>query len=120
VIGIDRKSGRRIDGFEQFVSRVTQIMTTSLVGRAKRPKVGSKVRDSLSANMSDSTLVRVQSASIEAFYNKANGLHDFVPSRCIAQRHATGLSLFFEGKWQGRPVKFEVPLDVFSTSKPFT
>ena len=120
MIGIDRRTGRRIDGFEQLVSRVTQVMTTPLAGRVKRSGFGSNVRKNISANMSDSMLVRVQAASIEAFYNKANGLQDFVPSRCIAKRHATGLSLYFEGKWQGRPVKFEVPLDVVSTSKSLT
>ena len=119
MIGIDRNTGRRIDGFDQLVSRVTQVMTTPLVGRAKRPKFGSKVRENHSANMSDSMLVRIQAASIEAFYNPANGLQDFVPSSCIAKRHASGLSLYFEGKWQGRPVKFEVPLDV-STPKSLT
>ncbi|OOI04714.1 phage baseplate protein [Vibrio sp. OULL4] len=119
MIGIDRKTGRRIDGFEQLVSRVTQVMTTPLGGRAKRSNFGSRVREGLAANMSDSMLVRTQASAIEAFYNPANGLQDFSPSSCVAKRHSTGLSLYFEGKWQGRSVKFEVPLDV-STSKSIT
>ncbi|NRD72689.1 phage baseplate protein [Shewanella sp. VB17] len=119
MIGIDRSTGRSIDGFAQLVSRVTQVMTTPLSGRAKRPTFGSKVRENLAANMSASMLVRIQAASIEAFYNPVNGLQDFVPSSCVAKRHATGLSLYFEGQWQGRSIKFEVPLDV-STPKPLT
>jgi hypothetical protein len=119
MIGIDRNTGRKITGFEQLVSRIIQVMTTPLVGRAKRPKFGSRVRETLADNMSDSMLVRAQGFAIEAFYNPANGLQDFIPSSCVAKRGATGLSLYFEGMWHGRPVKFEVPLDV-STSKPIT
>ncbi len=119
MIGIDRRTGRQIDGFEQLVSRITQVMTTPLAGRAKRPAFGSRVREYLGANMTDTMLVLTQAAAIEAFYNPVNGLQDFVPSSCVAQRHATGLSLYFQGKWQGRQVSFEVPLDV-STSESTT
>ncbi|MCG7551571.1 phage baseplate protein [Pseudoalteromonas sp. Of7M-16] len=110
MIGIDRNTGRKIDGFDQLVSRITQVMTTPVGGRVKRPKFGSRVRDTLSANMSDSMLVRTQAAAIEAFYNLANGLHDFSPVSCVAVRHASGLHLYFEGHWEGRLVKFGVPL----------
>jgi phage baseplate assembly protein W len=116
MIGIDRKTGRQIDGFDQLVSRITQVMTTPKVGRAKRPIFGSNVRDYMGANMADSMLIRLQAAAIAAFYEPINGLTDFVPSRCVAKRLTDGLALYFEGKWNGRDVKFEVPLDV-STSK---
>lgn len=112
MIGIDRHSGRKIDGMEQLVSRIIQVMTTPLTGRAKRPKFGSRVRETLGVNMSDSMLIQTQSFAIEAFYNPANGLKDFIPSRCIARRHDTGLHLYFEGKWNGRSVQFEVPVNV--------
>jgi len=112
MIGIDRVTGRKITGFDQLVSRVTQVMTTPLGGRIKRSKFGCNVRKYLAANMSDIMLIRIQSAALEAFYNQANGLGDFSPSSCVAKRHATGLSLYFSGKWQGRQIKFEVPLDV--------
>ncbi|WP_298770395.1 phage baseplate protein [uncultured Shewanella sp.] len=119
MIGIDRATGKRLDGFEQFVSRVTQVMTTPLTGRAKRAGFGSRIRELLGANMSPSTLVRVQSFAIEAFYNSDNGLSDFIPSRCVAKRRNDGLDLYFEGQWQGRHVNFEVPVNV-STSKSLT
>ncbi|ASA54680.1 phage baseplate protein [Vibrio gazogenes] len=119
MIGIDRITGRKIDGYEQLVSRITQVMTTPLGGRVKRSGFGSRVRENLAANMTDSMLVRIQSDAIDAFYNPENGLSDFIPDRCIAKRHATGLSLFFSGRWQGRTVKFEVPLNV-STSESIT
>ncbi|QMV14741.1 baseplate wedge subunit [Vibrio spartinae] len=119
MIGIDRITGRKIDSYEQLVSRITQVMTTPLGGRVKRSGFGSRVRESLAANMTDSTLVRIQSAAIEAFYNPENGLSDFIPDSCIATRHATGLSLYFSGNWKGRTVKFEVPLNV-STSESIT
>lgn len=120
MIGIDRKTGRQISGFDQLVSRITQVMTTPVGGRAKRPKFGSRVRDTLAANMSDSMLVRTQAAAIEAFYNPANGLQDFAPTSCVAVRHASGLHLYFEGRWQGRPVKFGVPLENVSASESVT
>lgn len=119
MIGIERSTGRRLDGFEQFVSRVTQVMTTPLTGRAKRADFGCRLREMLGANMSPSTLVRVQSFAIEAFYNRDNGLSDFIPRRCVAKRRAAGLDFYFEGQWQGRHVNFEVPIDV-STSKSLT
>ncbi|WP_299492948.1 phage baseplate protein [uncultured Shewanella sp.] len=119
MIGIDRATGQQLEGFEQFVSRVIQVMTTPLTGRAKRAGFGSRVRELLGANMSPSTLVKVQSFAIEAFYNSDNGLNDFIPSRCVAKRRAAGLDLYFEGQWQGRHVNFEVPIDV-STSKSLT
>lgn len=112
MLGMDRKTGRRIDGFDQLVSRVTQVMTTPLVGRAKRPKFGSKVRENMGANMTDAMIVKVQSAAIEAFYHPNNGLSDFVPSRCVAKRLDSGLALYFEGVWDGQNIKFEVPVSV--------
>jgi phage baseplate assembly protein W len=116
MIGIDRKTGRRITGFDQLASRIVQVMTTPKVGRAKRPTFGSDVRQYMGANMSDSMLIRLQAAAIAAFYEPINGLTDFVPSRCVAKRLTDGLALYFEGKWNGQTIKFEVPLDV-STSK---
>ncbi|RBO82630.1 phage baseplate protein [Marinomonas aquiplantarum] len=112
MIGIDRKTGRTIQDFEQLVSRITQVMTTPKAGRVKRANFGSDVRQYLGANMTDSTLIRLQSAAIEAFYEPENGLTDFVPSRCVARRLTNGLALYFEGQWKGKKIEFEVPLDV--------
>lgn len=112
MIGIDRKTGRTIDGFSQLVSRITQVMTTPKAGRVKRPTFGSDVRQYMGANMSDSMLIRLQAAAIAAFYEPINGLTDFVPSRCVAKRLTDGLALYFEGKWNGQSIKFEVSLDV--------
>lgn len=114
MIGIDRKTGRKIDGFDQFVSRVTQVMTTPFGARVKRPGFGSNVRNYLSANMTDGVKVQVQSAAIEAFYISANCVSDFVPSRCVCRRGESGFSLYFEGAWNGRSMSFEVPLNVVS------
>ena len=111
MIGIDRKTGRTVTGFEQLVSRVTQVLTTPLTGRTKRAGFGSEVRKYLSANMTNAALLQVQSAALSAFYNPENGLSDFVPSRCLATRQATGLNLSIEGKWNGQPASLEVPID---------
>ncbi|MBJ7536641.1 hypothetical protein [Marinomonas transparens] len=119
MIGIDRKTGRRIEDFDQLVSRITQVMTTPTSGRVKRPTFGSRTREYMGANMTDSMLVRLQAAAISAFYDPINGLTDFEPSRCVAKRLTAGLALYFEGNWNGQDIKFEVPLDV-STSKSTT
>lgn len=116
MIGIDRVTGRTLRDYEQLVSRVTQVMTTPLGGRIKRPRFGSRVREALNSNLSDSLLVKVQSYAIEAFYNPANGLQDFNPTRCVARRHSTGLHLYFEGHWQARSIQFKVPIDVSTQS----
>lgn len=112
MIGIDRKTGRKIEGFEQLASRIMQVMTTPLVGRVKRARFGSRVRELLAANMSDSMLMRVQAYAIEAFYNPVNGLLDFVPESCVARRHESGLNLYLTGVWHGRLINMEVPVDV--------
>lgn len=117
MIGIDRKTGRRLDGFDQFVSRVAQVMTTPIGARVKRPKFGSNVRRYLSENMSDNVRIKVQSASIEAFYVAENGLTDFVPSRCVCRRGESGFSLYIEGVWNGRTQSFEVLLNAISPSE---
>lgn len=119
MIGIDRKTGRKIEGFDQLVSRIAQVMTTPTSGRVKRPTFGSRAREYMGANMSDSVLIRLQSAVISAFYDPINGLTDFVPSRCVAKRLSNGLALYLEGNWNGQDIKFEVPLDV-STSESTT
>lgn len=112
MIGMDRKTGRKITGLNQLMSRIEQVMTTPLGGRRKFPKFGSQVREKLGANMTDNMLIRVQSFATEAFYNKENGLSDFVPTRCIAKRRADGVSLYFEGIYQERPIKIEEPIHV--------
>jgi hypothetical protein len=116
MIGIDRRTGRRIENFEQFVSRATQVLTTPPGGRAKRGRFGCSARKYLGANTVDSVLVSIQAASIAAFYVPENGLQDFKPSRCVAMRHNSGIKLYFAGKWLGRSVKFEVLLNELVSS----
>ncbi|MBF4218597.1 phage baseplate protein, partial [Vibrio anguillarum] len=36
MIGIDRRTGKMLTGFDQFVSRVTQVMSTRIGSREKR------------------------------------------------------------------------------------
>lgn len=108
MIGIDRKTGRTINEWEQFVSRVTQVMTTQISRREKRREFGSRIPELLSENMSDGVLMLAQSYAIEASYPAINGLSEFSPSRCVASRSTSGIVLRFWGKWAGQDVEFEV------------
>ena len=108
MIGIDRNTGRTLTGWEQMISRVQQVMTTRIGGREKRRGFGSRVPETLGRNMSDQQLILAQSYAIDAFYNPINGISDFQPTRCIAGRHDSGITLRFEGTWQGQLSTFEV------------
>ena len=110
MIGIDRQTGRTIHGHEQFISRVEQVMTTPFSARIKRGGFGSKVPHYLSANTSDSNLGLMQAAAIEAFYHAPNGIGEFAPDRCVAKRHADGVTLHFYGELDQQSIKFEVTL----------
>ncbi len=108
MIGIDRNTGKTLTGFDQFVSRVTQIMTTRVAGREKRRTVGSRVPETLGKSMSNELLMLAQSFAIQAFYKPINGIDDYKPSRCVAQRHGSGMKLYFDGLWLGQRREFEV------------
>lgn len=108
MIGMDRATGRTLDGWQQFVSRVSQVLTTPLGGREHRRRFGSRVPELLGRLNSDDVLILAQSRAIDAFYEPVNGINDFQPTRCVASRHATGLRLAFEGTWRRRRVTFEV------------
>jgi len=110
MIGFDRKTGRTIRGWDQFLSRFTQVMTTQVADREKRRGFGSRVPEAIGRNMNDSLLILAQSYAIEACYVPINGLSDFSPSRCVASRGEVGVILRFWGDWNGRSVEFEVSL----------
>lgn len=110
MIGIDRDTGRTIDAWPQFVSRVTQVLTTPIGGREHRRRFGSRVPELLGRITGDDVLILAQSRALAAFYEPVNGIADFTPERCLASRHATGLRLAFEGTWRQRRVTFEVPV----------
>lgn len=108
MIGMDRNTGRTVDGWAQFVSRATQVLTTPVGGREHRRRFGCRVPELLGRLNSDDVLIMAQSRAVAAFYEPINGITDFKPTRCIASRHATGLRLAFEGVWLRRRVTFEV------------
>jgi len=108
MIGIDRNTGRTLTGWEQFISRVQQVMSTRIGSREKRRAFGSRVPETLAKNMSEQQLMLAQSYAIDAFYSAMNGISDYQPTRCIASRHASGIVLQFEGNWHGQPREFKV------------
>lgn len=110
MIGFDRKTGRTIRGWDQFLSRITQVMTTQVADREKRRGFGSRVPETLSRNMSEALLMKAQVYALEAVYVPVNGLSDFSPTRCVASRGEAGVILRFWGDWNGRSVEFEVAL----------
>lgn len=110
MLGMQRDTGRSISGFDQFVSRVVQAMTTPLSSREHRRTIGSRLHETLALGTGDDTLMKVQAYALDAFYNKDNGLSDFTPDRVVATRSATGVVLQFSGVWKSRNVTFEVTL----------
>ena len=109
MIGIDRKTGKMITGFEQFVSRLTQVMTTRIGSREKRRKFGSRLPDLLSRSTSDHLLALAQTYAMEAFYNAENGIQDFTPTRIVATRRQDGITLQFAGTWNDEWIEsFEI------------
>ena len=110
MLGMQRDTGRSISGFDQFVSRVVQVMTTPLGTREHRRTVGSRLHETLAQGTGDDMLMKVQAYALEAFYNQDNGLGDFTPDRVVATRTATGVVLRFSGEWKSRNVTFEVTL----------
>ncbi|EOD9110306.1 phage baseplate protein [Vibrio parahaemolyticus] len=115
MIGIDRRTGKMLTGFDQFVSRVTQVMSTRIGAREKRRSFGSRLPELLSRSTSDYLLSLAQTYAMEAFYNPINGISDFVPSRIVATRRGDGLTLRFEGTWSGQWVEpFEINVSELS------
>lgn len=110
MIGMDRRTGRSIGAWDQFVSRVTQVMTTPLGSREHRRRFGSRVPETLGKNMSDALLLTAQAHAIDAFYNPANGIGDFRVDSCVATRRTDGpgILLKFRGVWRNERVQFEV------------
>ena len=111
MIGIDRRTGKMLTGFDQFVSRVTQVMSTRIGAREKRRNFGSRLPELLSRSTSDHLLSLAQTYAMEAFYNLSNGINDFTPSRIVATRRNDGITLRFEGSWNGQWVEpFEISI----------
>jgi uncharacterized protein len=108
VIGIDRLTGRTLSGWEQFVSRVAQVMTTPIGARERRRAFGSDVPSLLGRNTGDDLLMLAQAYAIAAFYEPINGIGDYKVKRCVASRHGAGIKLKFSGIWQGAQQNFEV------------
>ncbi|MBY8291122.1 phage baseplate protein [Vibrio fluvialis] len=111
MIGICRRTGRTLTGWEQFLSRVEQVMTTALAGRNKYRGFGSQLPATLSKNTNNQTLALIQAYTMGAFLNPVNGLSDFTPSRVVAERTASGTLVTFYGHWNGIAVEpFTVPV----------
>jgi uncharacterized protein len=112
MVGIDRLSGKKLTGFDQFVSRVTQVMSTQIGTREKRRNFGSRLPSLLSKTTSGSLLSLAQTYAMEAFLNVDNGITDFVPRRIVATRKGDGLMLRFEGTWNAQWIDpFEINLN---------
>ena len=112
MVGMCRKTGRTITGWDQFISRVTQVMTTYISARNKVRGFGSQLPATLSLNTNNATLALIQTYAMGAFMNPSNGLEDFEPSRVVAERTQNGTSVTFYGKRNGRvvdPFTIELP-----------
>lgn len=104
MIGMCRKTGRTLTSWDQFISRVTQVMTTYISSRNKVRGFGSQLPATLSLNTSNATLALIQTYAMGAFMNEANGLSDFTPSRVVATLTEDGTAVTFYGTWNGQLV----------------
>lgn len=102
MIGMCRKTGRTLTGWEQLISRITQVMTTYISSRNKARGFGSQLPETLSKNTSNATLSLIQTYAMGAFMNEENGLQDFIPDRVVAERAPNGAAVTFYGKWNGQ------------------
>ncbi|RMO79784.1 hypothetical protein ALQ33_200099 [Pseudomonas syringae pv. philadelphi] len=108
MIGIDRETGATVDDWPQFVQRATRALTTPLGTRQKRPLYGCALPSRLARNLGDDVLLLTQADAVDAFYNPANGIDDFVPDVIVATRYGAGLKLSLAGTWHNRKMTFEV------------
>lgn len=111
MIGLSRKTGEMLTGWDLFIALAEDALTTQLGEREKRRDYGSRLPSLLARNTGDGLLMLAQVYAAEAFVHPPNNLsHLFVVDRILASRHKTGLRLQIAGKYRGQAVKFEVPI----------
>lgn len=113
AIGMCRKTGRTLKGWDQFLSRLTQVLTTYVTARNKVRGFGCLVPTLLSKNASNATLSLLQHYVMAAFSNPENGIDDFTPSRVVAERTSNGATITIYGTWNDQavsPFTVELPM----------
>ena len=112
LIGLSRKTGQILTGWELFVELAEDALTTQLGSRQKRRDYGSRLPELLGRITGEDVLMKAQIYATEAFIHPPNNLaHLFTVSRIIASRHAGGLRLQIAGSYGGQAVTFEVPIN---------
>lgn len=112
MIGISRKTGQRISGWDLFIDLAEDALTTQLGSREKRRDYGSRLPELLSKLTSDNLLLLAQVYATETIEHPPNNLsHLFVVDRVIAYRTDNGFRLQLIGKYNGQSAQFEVPFN---------
>ncbi|MBB1489384.1 phage baseplate protein [Oceanospirillum sediminis] len=109
MIGLSRKTGQLLSGWDYFTELAEDALTTQLGSREKRRDYGSRLPELLSRITGDDVLMLAKVYAAQTFVHPPNNLaHFFKADRILAGRHDTGLWLKISGIWQGKPVQFEV------------
>ncbi|MCV6588216.1 MAG: hypothetical protein OIF57_04185 [Marinobacterium sp.] len=112
MIGLSRKTGRALSGWEYFTELAEDALTTQLGSREKRRDYGSRLPELLSRIAGDDVLMLAKVYAAQTFVHPPNNLaHFFKADRILAERHDTGLWLKIAGQYQGQAVMFEVSVD---------
>lgn len=112
MIGMSRTTGRALSGWALFVSLAQDALSTQRGSRQKRRDYGSRLPELLGKLNSDGVLMLAQVYAAETFTHPPNRLAaQFTARQIRAQRTGTGLRLWISGRWNGRDVQFEVPID---------
>lgn len=109
MVGIDRRTGRTVAGWDLFLVHVEDVLTTALGSRQKRREYGSRLPELLAKNVGERLQMLAMVYAAQAFASAENQLASrFVLERVVAQAVEGGLVLRFWGRWQGGDVSFDV------------
>ena len=109
MIGICRKTGQTLTGWELYVSHFSDVMTTQLGSREKRRGVGSRIPELRGRNNGPNAAMLARAYTAQAYENPANGLKkDFSLKKIDVQQRANGFLIRVSGLYQGLSRTIEV------------
>jgi phage baseplate assembly protein W len=108
MIGMNRHTGRRIDGIEHLAMRINDVLTTFINTRIMRRRYGSDIINLMDAPINQQTIVDFYAGIADAFLNPINGLTDVELIKVKATSATAGrLEVYIEARWlpTGEPIK---------------
>ena len=113
MMGLSRRTGLLLSGWDYFVELAVDALTTPLASRQKQRGYGSRLPELFGKLNADDTLMFAQIYATQTFIQPENTLHQlFKVERIVATRTGSGLVLSITGKYLGQRKTFEVPVNV--------